>query len=120
MEATRSNTANLTSLATGWAVTVIAIHLVNVAIFHLAASLTERFALSAAVILATSGARFFLLGLKSQRREALALMVGLPTLGAGMAIHVTGLLEQGFGPSHFTGLSMLLAGAVLTLQGLFD
>ena len=113
-----SNVSDAQSFATDASVTIVAVHLVNVAMFHLDARLVERLALAGLVILAASVGRFLLANLTEVRWAGLSLLVGAPAVAAGVVLHAVPVLEGGFGASDYTGVAMLLAGTVLVVIGL--
>jgi pimeloyl-ACP methyl ester carboxylesterase len=100
------------------AVAVITVHLVYASLFALDASLLERFAWSALALMAAGRVALSYGSLDRARRGGVAVAFGLPALLAGVGIHAIHVAQLGFQDSDYTGIPMLVAGAVLSIIGI--
>jgi uncharacterized protein len=99
------------------AVAVITVHLINASLFHLDAPLSEKLAWSALAITVDAAVSVFYSGMSHWQRGFFLLAYGLPGLSVGIAIHVLHTYELGVEGSSYTGLPMLVAGAILVVIG---
>jgi hypothetical protein len=96
---------------------VVTLHLVNASLFHLEAPWVQRVAWAALALFAVSLVTLSLPRLSNRARGVVALAYGLPALSIGIGVHAIEVFQVGVEDSSFTGVPMLLAGAVLTVIG---
>jgi dienelactone hydrolase len=100
------------------ALAAIGLHLVLAALFFRDAALVERVIAAALAVGVAVAAGFHYRSLAPPQRGLLAILFGVPALLFGVGVHAVRVYALGFDGSTYTGIAMLVAGAVLTVFGL--
>ena len=98
-------------------IAVVTVHMINASLFHLDAPFREQAAWAVLALVAAAAVYAVYPTSNRLQRGLVALAYGLPALIVGVSIHAVHVVQIGVESSSWTGLPMLVAGAVLTIAG---